>query len=301
MKVSILGGGFILDIEIARKIVLNAVETTKPTWSKWDVHWEDIDEIFLGRAYDQMGFDNWIFIDLLKKYELNIAKIGNILEKIDFEKKYSREFAGSLESPLYTNMKKGIYGTEGKNFYKSVKEFNGRKGAMYYKLLWYMLVTCNYLKKNYNSSFSDYLKLQYADYKDLKKISDDDFLKISLNEWEDFKQHQKPWNELYGVGSNVFDYIMGDIIELKFVKDSYKLDSANERFLEKTGISKPTELNQENVINILRNLNLLYSLREINRGLYAYCSKLHCGTYCFCRDPEKCKNCAVNNICEKNF
>jgi hypothetical protein len=47
-----------LNTENARKIILNAVDTTKPTWSRWDVHWEDIDKIFLSRAYDQMGFDN---------------------------------------------------------------------------------------------------------------------------------------------------------------------------------------------------------------------------------------------------
>lgn len=294
-------GVIILDNEDAREIVRNAVETTKPTWSNWDVHWEDIDEIFLIRSYEQMGFDNWIFIDLLNKHELNIEKIGNILEKIDFERKYNREFAGSLESPLYKNMVNGTYGSEGKNFYQSVKEFKGGKGAMYYKLLWYMLVTCNHLQKKYHSSFSHYLKSQYSDYKDLKNISDDEFLKISPNEWEDFKQHKKPWNELYGIGINVFDFIMGDIVELEFVKDSYKLDSANKRFLEKTGICKRTELNHENVIKILRNLNLPYSLREINKGLYAYCSKLQCGKYCFCRYPEKCQECDVEKICEKNF
>lgn len=71
-----------MDKENAKKIILNAVKTTETTWSNWYVHWEDIDEIFLGRAYDIGGFDDWIFIGFLNKYGLNIEKIGSILDKI---------------------------------------------------------------------------------------------------------------------------------------------------------------------------------------------------------------------------
>jgi len=94
---------------------------------------------------------------------------------------------------------------------------------------------------------------------------------------------------------------MGDIIELEFVINSYKLDAANIRFLTKTGIIKSDELNQENAISFLKDLDLPYNLREINKGLYVYCSKLHCKGYCFCRDPEKCLKSKVNDICEKIF
>ncbi|MBF4473944.1 hypothetical protein [Methanobacterium formicicum] len=290
-----------MNTENARKIILNAVKVTEPTWTGYDVHWEDMDHVFLSRAYDQMGFDNWIFIDFLDKYELNIGKIGKILDKTDFERKYDRPFAGSLESPLYKNMKNGLFEAEGKRFYNSVKEFDGRKGQLFYKLLWYMLVTCHYLKNNYNSSFSNYLKIKYANYKGLMEISDKDFLEMSSSEWEDFKNKKQPWNELYGVGINVFDYIMGDIIELEFVKDSFKLDAANIRFLEKTGIIKGSELNHENVKQYLLSLDLPYTLREINKGLYTYASELGKENYGYCRTPQKCQECNVHDICEKNF
>jgi len=184
-----------------------------------------------------MGFDDWIFVDFLEKYNIcSIDKIDKILDKAKFERKYNRELAGSLEAQLYQDMKNGTYGSEGESFYKSVKEFNGCKGAAYYKLLGYMLVTCNYLKEKYKASFSNYIKTQYAHYKRLENISDVRFLKISVKEWEQFKKEEKPWNELYVVGIIVFDYIMGDVVELKFVEDSYKLDSANERLLKITGI-----------------------------------------------------------------
>lgn len=283
-------------------IIKNAVEVTRKTWTRFDVSWNISEKVFLSRAYDQMGFDNWIFVDFLEENSIySIDKIGDILNNLEFEKKYNREFAGSLEAPLYQNMKNGNYGIEGKSFYKSVKDFNGRKGGKFYNLLWQMLVTCNYLKEKYNASFSYYIKKQYSKYKNLENISDEKFLKISVEEWEKFKEEQGPWNELYGVGINVFDYIMRDFVELEFVKDSYKLDAANIRFLKITGIISENEMNPENVKQYLLGLNLPYTLREINKGLYTYTSELGKDEYGYCRTPQKCQNCSVNNLCEKNF
>ncbi len=293
-----------MNSENAKKIIINAIETTEPSWSTWGVHWDYIDEVFLGRAYDQLGFDNWIFVNFLRDNNiLSISKIGKILHNNEFERKYNRDISGSFESPLFEGMKDGTYGEEGKNFYKSVKEFNGRKGAAFWKLLWQMLVCCNYLRINYKSSFSYYLKNKYAEYKNLGVISDEDFLSMTSKEWNEFKKFKNPWNELYGVGLNVFDYIMGDLEEMEFVKNSYKLDSANKRFLTITGIfnCKPDELKYEEVLNYLNELSLPYDLRKINKGLYAYCSKLGCDKYCFCREIKKCSECKVNDICEKDF
>lgn len=288
----------------ARKIICNAVKTTEPTWSTWGVHWAELDEVFLSRAYDQLGFDDWIFVSFLRDNDiLSIEKIGKILNNGRFERKYDREISGSLKGPLYIFMKKGVYGEEGKNFFKAVETFDGRKGAAFWKLLWQMLVCCNYLKNNYKGSFVFYLKKKYAEYKNLEKVCDEDFFSISQEEWDEFKEIKQPWTELYGVGLNVFDYIMGDVLELEFVKNSYKLDSANQRFLTITGIFEcgPHELNHQEVINLLIKLDLPYSLREINKGLYSFCSKLGCDKYCFCRDPKKCAECKVKDICKQAF
>ena len=95
---------------------------------------------------------------------------------------------------------------------------------------------------------------------------------------------------------------MGDIIEAKFAKNSYKLDKANLRFLTVTGIFKLlNKLDRENVINFLKGLGLPYTLREINKGIYTYCSKTEAKNFGFCYDKERCKECEINNICEKNF
>lgn len=293
-----------MDSEKVKEIICNAVKTTEPTWSTWGVHWKELDEVFLSRAYDQLGFDDWIFVNFLRDNDiLSIKKVGSILDNGCFERKYDREIAGGLEMPFYIFLKKGIFGKEGKGFYNSVKAFDGRKGAAFWKLLWQMLVCCNYLKKNYNSSFSYYLKEKYAEYENIDKVTDADFLHITQKEWDSFKENKKPWNELYGVGLNVFDYIMGDVLELEFVKNSYKLDSANQRFLTITGIFEcnSKDLNHEEVVNFLSGLNLPYSLREINSGLYAYCSKLGCDKYCFCRYPQKCHECKVHKICKQDF
>lgn len=293
-----------MDSEKVKEVICNAVKTTEPTWSTWGVHWKELDEVFLSRAYDQLGFDDWIFVNFLRDNDiLSIKKVGSILDNGCFERKYDREIAGGIEMPFYIFLKKGIFGKEGKSFYNSVRAFDGRKGAAFWKLLWQMLVCCNYLKKNYNSSFSYYLKEKYAEYENIDKVTDADFLHITQQEWDSFKENKKPWNELYGVGLNVFDYIMGDVLELEFVKNSYKLDSANQRFLTITGIFEcnPKDLNHEEVVNFLSGLNLPYSLREINSGLYAYCSKLGCDKYCFCRYPQKCHECKVHKICKQDF
>lgn len=214
---------------------------------------------------------------------------------------YKREYAGSLEIRFYSDMKHGLYGKEGEKFVKTIENFQGKPGGFFWSQLWRMLICCNFLKNNYQSSFSFYLKKKYVDYKGLTKISDDDFKNISSYDWEEFKRKVNPWNELYGIGENVFDFIMGDVIGFKFVENSYKLDLANIHFLKVTGIFKEESLERQNVIDYLIDFDLHYTLREINKGLYAYCSiteKNNCG---FCRSLDKCRICKVNEICEKNF
>jgi hypothetical protein len=298
----LLWGLILMEDENARKLIINAVEKTRPTWSSWGVHWVDLDEVFLTRAYTQMGFDSWIFADRLQENNiLSIDKIGRILDNGHFKRSYDREIASSLNSPLYILMSKGVFGEEGENFFKSIQDFDGGKGAAFWKLLWEMLVCCNYLKSNYKGSFVYYLKNKYAKYKNLVEISDEDFFSTSVNDWDDFKEVMKPWNELYGVGLNVFDYVMGDVEELEFVKNSYKLDSANIHFLKITGLCSSKDLDHEKVSSFLLELDLPYKLREVNKGLYAYCSETEANTYGFCRKISKCDECKVKDICEMNF
>jgi hypothetical protein len=289
-----------LDPENAKKIVCNAVETTRPIWEAYDEHWSEIDRIFLIRAYEQGGFETWKFAKLLYFNSIfSIEKIGSILDGYTGARKYVREFAGSVDSLFYKDLKAGIYGFEGEKFYKSAKEFKGKFGSGYWMQLWRMLVCCHDLKNKYQSSFSFYLKTKYGEFKN-RKISNEDFHNISIEEWEEFKKVKKPWNELYGIGINVFDFIVGDVGELKFVRDSFKLDSSNEYFIEVTGIYKgPCQ--RAPVKNFFKSLNLPYKLREINTGIFLYCSEAAKKDFGFCRNPHKCLECSANEICEKNF
>lgn len=50
-----------------------------------------------------------------------------------------------------------------------------------------------------------------------------------------------------------------------------------------------------------KNIDLPFSLREINKGIYTYCSKTESENYGFCRNQNKCKMCNVQNICEMNL
>lgn len=296
-----------MDVEKAKSIINYVVTETKKLWQYWEVEWAKIDEVFLLRGYEQKGFDTANFAELLKQEGIfSIEQLGLILDRYEGNTKYNRDFAGSLTSRFYQEMKNGIYGEEGRRFFNCVETFRSKHykaGQIFWKLLWYMLVSCNYLKNKYNASFSFFLKKKYAEYKDLLSIQDSDFLSIDAERWEKFKKDIKPWEELSGISANVFDFVIRDIKEAKFARDSYKLDSSNERFFKITGILKllNDNLARENVVNFLKGLGLQYTLREINMGIYAYCSRTESHNFGFCRGKEKCKNCGVNNICEQNF
>jgi hypothetical protein len=86
------------------------------------------------------------------------------------------------------------------------------------------------------------------------------------------------------------------------VENSYKFDSANQHFLKVTGISQlivPFE--KVPTSSFLKELDLPFSLREINKGIYTYCSKTESINYGFCRDRSKCLDCRVNAICNKEI
>ncbi len=292
-----------MDKDKAKKIIEYVVSVTESRWRNFQFHWKDIDQVFIQRGLEQGGFESRKFTELLEKQDIfSIEKIGKILDNNKEDIKYNRLYAGGLNSPFYEKMKNGVYGIEGKKFYMCVRDFEGRRGYKFWQILWYMLVCCNYLKKNYQDSFSYFLKKKYAEFKNKKMVSDDEFLKISSEEWEKFTSLTKPWNELYGIGENVFDFIIGDIVEANFAKDAYKLDSANCHFLKVTGINKLIKrLERNEVKKFLKMLSLPYTIREINRGIYTYCSETEANSFGFCRKEEKCKECEVNTLCEKNF
>ncbi|MBI5459744.1 MAG: hypothetical protein HZC47_11670 [Methanobacterium sp.] len=297
-----------------RKIILNAVKTTEPTWKQYGIKWEDIDYLFIQRGYEQGGFNTSKFSELLIKEKIfSISKIGSILDNFEFNRTYNREFAGNYKSPFYLDLENGKAGEEGIGFYNSVRNFKRNKGSHYYQLLWWMLVCCNDLKHKYDASFSNYLLVKYSKFKN-RSIDEIEFLTQSVDEWEQFKR-TKPWNDLLGIGENVFDFLMGDLVDegwedREFVKDSYKLDDSNIRFLKVTGINNEPE--HDVVVNYLKKLELPYTIRQTNKGIYSYCSEtalkeVEEGVYQgdpqnhgFCH-PNRCKECNVEDICEKDF
>ena len=299
-----------MNIKNAAAIIDHVVTTTKPLWKKWIyLSYKDLDVIFMQSAYEQGGFAATAFYMLLKEEKIaSIDDVGLILRDYRGEKKYSRAEKGSLERPFYRDLELGEYGHNGKLFFKCVHRFLNEKwgnpGGFFWAKLWQMLVCCAHLEQHYSSSFIYYLKKRYSDYKGDPLISDDDFCSISNNDWEGFKKDVYPWDELYGIGENVFDYLVRNIKEIKFSADSFKLDSANIRFFNVTGISNLFDYeNRESVLKFLSGLRLQnnYTLREINTGIYSYCSDTERKNFGYCRNPERCVECGVNSICEKNF
>jgi len=299
-----------LDKEKAAKIIDYVVTTTKPLWEKWiHLSYKNLDDIFLSRAFEQGGFQANIFYEILKDKAIgSISAVGRIMQNYSGSLKYKRDEAGGLDKQFYQELRMGKYGEEGVKFFKSVEEFlknrKGLPGMNFWRLIWYMLVDCNYLRKNYQSSFKHYLKSKYCQFKKIDYISDADFCGLSEEEWQKFVRETKPWRELSGVGPNVFDYIVRDIDEFRFNRDTYKLDSANDHFFRVTGIAALVNLNdRDSVIEFLKGLKLShpYKIKEINTGIYAYCSRTEKKNFGFCLDKARCQECGVNEYCEKKF
>jgi len=297
----------IMDKSNAKTIIKNAVEVTRPRWSQYDQSWSNIDVIFIYHGYEQQGFQIFKFKPVLEDLKIfSIDNLGNILFKYPHKRNYDREFAGSLTSEFYTDLQKGVSGSDGKLFVDAVRIFLDQKlgnpGRTFWKLLYQMLQACAFLKQNYSSSFAKYVISKYASFTNKKYISENDFLHITVPEWELFLTKTKPWSDLIGIGPNVFDFIFGDIVEARFVENSYKLDSANQHFLKVTGISQLIASSDKVATSsFLKQLSLPFSLREINKGIYTYCSETESHNYGYCRDLSKCLDCMVNGICEKKI
>jgi len=294
----------------AAKIIDYVVTVTKPRWQEW-IHqrYEDLDDMFITRGYEQGGFQVAIFYDILKSKGIgSIYHLGKILDGYQGERKYDREEKGGLEGKFYQDLKEGIYGEEGRKFYEAVRDFIAQPGAnpgfKFWQLLWQMLVSCHYLKESYKGSFKYYLKKKFAEFRGVGTISDDEFVKMSLAEWNEFLKKTVPWEGLAGIGPNVFDYIIRDVDEFSFNQEAFKLDEANLHFFKVTGIGKLFNLEEkESIISFLKSLELShkYSLKEINTGIYTYCSASERTRYGFCKDRRKCLECGVEAYCEKNI
>lgn len=297
----------IMDKDLAKVIIHNAVESTRPRWSQYTESWKNIDVVFILRGYEQQGFQLFKMRPILEERGiLAISILGDIISRYPCTRNYERRLAGSLASEFYSSLRKGICGKDGQLFEEAVRLFLsqriGNPGRIFWKLLYQMLQACAFIKQYYASSFASFVLSKYEKFTNRHPISESDFLSTPVSEWEYFLKKAKPWTELKGIGPNVFDFIFGDIVEARFVENSYKFDSANQHFLNVTGIShliKPFD--REATTLFLKQLEMPYSLREINKGVYTYCSVTESENYGFCRDRYKCSVCNVKYICDKNL
>jgi hypothetical protein len=292
----------------AKQIITYVVEATKWRWRQYDQSWYNIDRIFIRHGYEQGGFHMFKFVPLLEDRGIfSIKGLGSILSKLPIKgNKYERNYAGFIEAPFYLELKNGKRGLEGSRFYDAVSVFLnnriGSPGRFFWRMIWELLVSCHYLSRNYDGSFARYLLTEYASFYGRSEVSNDDFLSISTELWEAFLQKRKPWKNLYGIGENTFDFIVGDIVEANFVVHSYKFDSANQHFFHITGISELIEpFDRNGTIRFLRQIELPYTLREINKGIYTYCSNTERDNFGYCRSHSKCQECRVSELCLKIF
>ena len=291
----------------AKRIVHHAVAITEPRWRTYAVSWSRIDSVFLERGYEQQGFRCARLVQALEKHGVaSIGALGSILDERASRARYDNKYAKGTDAPFYAQLRDGRFGENGRLFDEAVRAFlerdPGSGGRFFWMYLWSMLRACHYLREKHGSSFATYLLSEYRRFAGKADLAPTNFLAITGPEWREFLVRVKPWKPLPGIGVNVFDFIMGDVIEARFNDDSYKFDSANQYFLEVTGISAliaPFE--RERVIEFLRSLRLPYTLREVNKGIYTYCSDTEAENFGFCRSLRRCQECAVADLCEKRL
>lgn len=289
----------------AKLIVQNAVAVTQPRWRCYEQSWSDIDVIFIRHGYEQQGFRFFRFAPYLSERGLlSIDALGSILGDSQYAAAYDNTYAKGVDSVFFGELRAGKFGDNGRLFADATRLFQQAEpkncGRFYWMLLWHMLQACTYLRSHHGASFAGYVMTAYAQFARRSRLSGADFLEISEADWLAFLRTARPWQPLKGIGENTFDFIFGDIVEARFAKDSYKLDSANEYFLKVTGIASLIgSLERKAVMEFLRNLNLPYGLREINKGIYTYCSVTEAENYGYCRNVHRCRDCAVSTICYK--
>lgn len=291
----------------ARRIVQHAVKFTEWRWREYGESWSRIDSVFLARGYEQQGFRCARLVQALEKKGIaSIGALGSILDERASRARYDNKYAKGTDAPFYAQLRDGRFGENGRLFDDAVRAFlqqePGSGGRFFWMYLWSMLRACHYLREEHGSSFATYLLTEYRRFAGRADLGQTDFLAITGAEWREFLVTVKPWKPLPGIGVNVFDFIVGDVKEARFADDSYKFDSANQYFLEVTGISAliaPFE--RERVIKFLRSLQLPYTLREVNKGIYTYCSDTEAEKFGFCRSLRRCQECVVADVCEKRL
>lgn len=294
-----------MDNARAARLIAHAVETTRARWKQYDRTWDDIDRIFIHHGYEQQGFEIFKFLPLLDKRGCySIDALGGLIRDEDGSK-YTRHHSGRITSPFYIALQRGERGEKGKSLYDAIKEFQlpetGRAGSCFWKLIWQLLVACRYLKTNHRASFRRYILDAFSKFLGKQSITEDAFLSTTTETWNAFER-TKPWAPLMGVGPNTFAFIFRDILEARFASESYKLDKANLRFFRVTGIVDLFDnLERRTVIGFLRGLDTDYTLREINKGIYTYCSKTEGDQFGYCRYLADCKRCEVNTICDRRI
>ena len=294
-----------MDIQTAGLIITHAVRVTQPRWSEYEQSWKNVDRLFIQHGYEQQGFQIFKLVPVFEKNGIySIDAIGSIWKQSRDPEKYISDYARGLDSPFYHGLKSNQRGKTGTLLYESIYTFLtyklGSPGRSFWQLIWYLLVACSYLKRCHNSSFSEYIKNKYKIYSGLKTVSDDVILNLSSIKWEAFKNSAKPWNELKGIGPSTFDFIFRDMTEANFAPSLFKFDSSNMRFLNVTGISNIMPSKEHgDIVNLLETLPTPYSLGEINKGIYTFCSRTESEGFGFCRSYADCRRCGISEICDR--
>jgi hypothetical protein len=153
-----------------------------------------------------------------------------------------------------SDLRRGAGGKVGKTFEDAFQAVDTHKCWLprWKKRPYYGLKNSYLLMTRYGGSFEEFLKSAVRpvvsgdlEWRDLAEVEDETWRAIA------------PWKPLYGVGENIFLYILRDVgFGDSRAKDAFKLDSRNMAFFDENGLwelgGDNKSKSNENAVNILR-------------------------------------------------
>lgn len=288
--------------EEAQKLIQVIVDETGSFTADWVKSYNDLNSIFLERAFDIGGFQCSQFVKHgLKKHNIDsVGKLGTIFEELEkrgatYLQKFPQE-KKRKERILFgekRNLSRGIFqfiedlknrkgGVYGRKYYEAINSFfeykdeegiKILKGFMVWKILWAYCYNSRYLKEHYNGSFKTMVKEKAEEWLRDHKYEDEIIekfpkLDLTVNEWENIVSYivKEIQRELKYVGEELAPYLLRDVREFsKAEKVLFKLDSINEAFIKKSGL---IFLPCKEGIKTLDELKNEWNERQARRRLY---------------------------------
>lgn len=251
--------------EEARRLLQVVMDETSEHTKAWVMPYDELDYVFLERAFEMQGFLGFLECGLKKHDMDSIDKIGTIFLEL---KKHGASYLNSYPSgqnfpvkmfgkelnppkaiiQFLEDLKGGKGGIYGQKYYNAIDSFfkdkKTRRGRMVWKIIWAYCWNGRYLKEKYDSSFKQMVRQKAEEWLRNERYDKEFIAKfprfgLLRSNWESLMSHvlESVSKELKEIGEEMTPWILRDIKEFCLAsKVLPKLDTNNINFLLKTGL-----------------------------------------------------------------